>query len=269
MIAIPIVLLAVASSTPAIFVLVLLACFLCLAEATELLGIEDAGLIDALPVLALVVLTGILNSPVDAASHVPSRDYSAPVVLIGAWGLWIAGLILTWKFAHGGRSLASRILAPCWYSVPLLSLMFLHPFQWNLNWFWTWSPLLIILISVWSGDIAAMLVGKSFGKRLLAPSISPKKTWEGAFGNLIASMLAGFLVGLWLGYPSLVGLACGTTVGVFGQLGDLFESALKRAAGKKDSGSMLPGHGGLLDRIDSLLACVLPVWLILWVSGVL
>ena len=244
LIAIPIVLLTVASSTPAIFVIILLACFLCLAEATELLGIEDAGLIDALPVLALVVLTGILNSPVDAASHVPSRDYSAPVVLIGAWGLWIAGLVLTWRFAQGGKSLALRILAPCWFSVPLLGLMFLHPFQWNLNWFWTWSPLLIILIPVWSGDIVAMLVGKSFGKSLLAPSISPKKTWEGAFANLIASMLAGFLVGLLLGYPGLVGLACGIAIGIFGQLGDLFESALKRAAGKRTREACCQGTEG-------------------------
>ena len=269
MIAIPIVLLAVASSTPAVFVFILLACFLCLAEATELLGIEDAGLIDALPVLTLVVLTGILNSPLDSASHVPSRDYSAPAVLIGAWGLWIAGLASTWHFVRGRNALVTRVLAPSWFAVPLLGMMFLHPFEWNLNWAWTWSPLLIILVPVWSGDIAAMLVGKAFGKHPLAPSISPKKTWEGAFANLMASMIAGLLIGLWLGYPGLVGLACGTAVGVCGQMGDLFESALKRATGKKDSGSLLPGHGGLLDRIDSLLACVLPVWLILWVSGVL
>lgn len=260
---------AAASSTPAIFVFILITCFLCLAEATELLGIEDSGIIDALPVLALVVLTGILNSPIDSASHVPGRDYSAPAVLIGAWGLWGAGLISTWHFARGRKSLLARVLAPCWFAVPLLGLMFLHPFEWNLNWFWTWSPVLIILIPVWSGDIAAMLVGKSFGKHPLAPSISPKKTWEGALANLMASMIAGLLVGLGLGYPGLVGLACGTAIGLFGQLGDLFESALKRTAGRKDSGSLLPGHGGLLDRIDSLLACVLPVWLILWVSGVL
>jgi len=270
LIAIPLVLLAVASSTPAIFVLILLACFLCLAEATELIGIEDAGLIDALPVLALVVLTGILNSPIDSANHVPSREYSTAALLIGAWGLWIAGLLCSWRSGQGRRkSLVERVLAPGWFATPLLAMMFLHPFEWNLNWAWTWSPLLIILLPVWAGDIAAMLVGKSIGKHLLAPSISPKKTWEGAFANLLASMLAGFLVGLWLGYPGFTGLACGIAIGIFGQLGDLFESALKRVAGKKDSGSLLPGHGGLLDRIDSLLACVLPVWLILWSSGVL
>lgn len=269
LIAIPIVLLAVASSTPAIFVLILLACFLCLSEAVDLLGSGEASLADALPVLALVVLAGILNSPIDATSHVPGRDFGTPVLLIGAWGLWIAGLICTWRRACGSLSAADRIFSHAWFAVPLLALLFLHPFDWSLSWAWSWSPILLVVIPVWAGDIAAMLAGRAWGKHLLAPSISPKKTWEGAIANLIASMLFGVLIGLWLGYPALVGLACGTAIGVFGQLGDLFESALKRAAGKKDSGDLLPGHGGLLDRIDSLLGCILPVWLILWVSGVL
>jgi phosphatidate cytidylyltransferase len=103
---------------------------------------------------------------------------------------------------------------------------------------------------------------------LLAPAISPKKTWEGAIANLIASCFAGLIVGLLLGYSAGIGLACGAAVGIVGQLGDLFESALKRSAGQKDSGSLLPGHGGLLDRIDSLIACVLPVWLVLWLAEI-
>ncbi len=135
---------------------------------------------------------------------------------------------------------------------------------------WNWhlpNALLLLLLPVWAGDIAAMLGGKAFGKHFMAPTISPKKTWEGAICNFAASVLTGWGVGAWLGYDAWVGPACGAAVGIFGQLGDLFESALKRAAGKKDSGTLLPGHGGLLDRIDALLGSVIPVWLILHFSG--
>ena len=112
-----------------------------------------------------------------------------------------------------------------------------------------------LLLIVWLGDIAAYCWGKYFGKKPLAPIVSPNKTMEGAVAGLAGSLVAGFIVGYWfLGHIAmihclLVALLCGT----IGQFGDLTESLLKRYANIKDSGNILPGHGGVLDRIDSLL----------------
>lgn len=109
---------------------------------------------------------------------------------------------------------------------------------------------------VWVADIAAYFSGRAFGRRKLAPAISPGKTWEGAFGATLAVLLFGFglLVGLGANQPGgalaiAVALVAWTAISI---VGDLFESLLKRQAGLKDSGSLLPGHGGILDRIDSL-----------------
>lgn len=116
--------------------------------------------------------------------------------------------------------------------------------------------LLLVLLVIATGDILAMVVGKTLGRRKLAPRISPGKTWEGtiasavfstALGTLYASAFLGGDVGL------AEAAALSAVVNAAGQIGDLFESTLKRAAGVKDSGTLLPGHGGVLDRIDGLL----------------
>lgn len=88
----------------------------------------------------------------------------------------------------------------------------------------------------------------------MAPTISPKKTWEGAIGNFLACMAAALILGAIFKYPLLPMALLGANGGILGQAGDLFESWLKRNADMKDSGTILPGHGGVLDRIDSLLA---------------
>ena len=111
----------------------------------------------------------------------------------------------------------------------------------------------LTLFCVWATDSFAFFVGKAWGKRKLAPSISPNKTVVGAVGGLIAALIVGLMFGqVLLGKP-VVGLVVGVVAGVFGQLGDLFESALKRDIGVKDLGGIIPGHGGILDRFDSLL----------------
>jgi phosphatidate cytidylyltransferase len=115
--------------------------------------------------------------------------------------------------------------------------------------------LMSALIVSWAGDIAAYFAGRKFGKHKLAARVSPNKSWEGAVSSLIASVLA---AGAYLVYfvPSIrvpAAIAITFTANVAGQLGDLAESAMKRGAGVKDSGALLPGHGGFLDRVDSTL----------------
>jgi phosphatidate cytidylyltransferase len=114
--------------------------------------------------------------------------------------------------------------------------------------------LLVLFSLIWAGDSAAYYAGRAFGRHKLAPHISPKKTVEGAIAGLIASVIAGLLIGRWLlpaTWPDLA--AVSVLSATAGQVGDLAESALKRSAGVKDSSAILPGHGGILDRLDSLL----------------
>ena len=135
------------------------------------------------------------------------------------------------------------------------------------------SLLAFLLCVVWAGDIVALYVGRTLGKHKLAPSLSPNKTWEGAVGSVAGSLLAtaGLLAlaaelarynSAKLSYPEetwyWLGLAI--LVNVAAQVGDLAESALKRSAGVKDSGTLLPGHGGVLDRIDALLLAAPVLW---------
>ena len=120
--------------------------------------------------------------------------------------------------------------------------------------------LLYTLVIVWVGDTVAYFVGRAIGKHLMAPKLSPKKTWEGAIASLLGSMALAFLFQRWLG-PSLPQLLTIAALGnLAGQIGDLSESAFKRSAGVKDSGTLLPGHGGVLDRIDALILAIPVVW---------
>jgi phosphatidate cytidylyltransferase len=158
--------------------------------------------------------------------------------------------------------------------------------------------IIFVLLSVWAGDTAAYYVGRSLGKHKLAPIVSPNKSWEGAIASVIASVavafavfhfreqLSGYFVSSWPSgtdgrtfYTPLetatfqVGpiyiLVLGVITNVAAQFGDLFESALKRGAGVKDSGTLLPGHGGVLDRIDALLFAVPVVWYYAQLTGFL
>ncbi|HEY1901286.1 MAG TPA: phosphatidate cytidylyltransferase [Terracidiphilus sp.] len=135
------------------------------------------------------------------------------------------------------------------------------------------SLVTFLLGVVWAGDIVALYVGRALGRHKLAPRLSPNKTWEGAVGSVIGSLLAasGLLaltewLAQWnsakLSFPEEIWywLVLAIVVNVAAQLGDLAESALKRSAGVKDSGTLLPGHGGVLDRIDALLLAAPVLW---------
>lgn len=197
--------------------------------------------------------------------------------LLGAITL---GLLVLCAF----RSPLSRVLPDTAYSVfgvlyiglslitlPLLSAQEEGP-----------SLLVFLLFVVWSGDSVAMYVGRAWGRRKLAPIISPGKTWEGSVASMAGS-LAITAVLLWLAdglqtrgivmlsYPGEMQrwFILAAILNVAGQLGDLVESALKRGAGVKDSGTMLPGHGGVLDRIDALLIAAPVLWYALLVQQAL
>jgi phosphatidate cytidylyltransferase len=140
------------------------------------------------------------------------------------------------------------------------------------------GPALVVflMVCVWAGDIAALYIGRAFGKRKLAPRLSPGKTWLGSGASILGSMLAAALVIyiadlltargitiLHISEPLWQSLVLAAILNIAAQLGDLLESAIKRGAGVKDSGTILPGHGGILDRIDALLLAAPVLWFIL------
>jgi phosphatidate cytidylyltransferase len=127
--------------------------------------------------------------------------------------------------------------------------------------------LLLTLVLVWVGDTAAYFVGRSVGRFLMAPQISPKKTWEGGIANLAGSLLVAWVFSRWITAFTLQQLVAAAAVAnIAGQVGDLIESAYKRSAGVKDSGTLLPGHGGVLDRIDALIFAAPALWWYLWIT---
>jgi len=196
------------------------------------------------------LLIGLFVSPLYLESP-PAGELYAPAWVYYAAGLFWVLLVPLWMWRGqrlGGRALllaaGALVLVPA--CAALVDLRSVRP-----------SLLLAVLGAVWISDSAAYFVGRRYGKRKLAPSISPGKTWEGVAGALLAVGVYA-LAWAWLGAPAwiapawilplLLGLA------VVGMIGDLFESLIKRQAGVKDSGALLPGHGGVLDRIDAPMA---------------
>ena len=128
--------------------------------------------------------------------------------------------------------------------------------------------LLGLFILVWAADIGAYFTGKAIGRHKLAPQVSPGKTWEGLAGGMLVSGLAATAGCLWLPVPALPFIFICIAVSLISVVGDLSESLFKRQAGVKDSGTLFPGHGGLLDRVDSLTAAAPAFWLGMYLLGV-
>lgn len=169
-------------------------------------------------------------------------------VTIFALALLVAGFYVNDDVAKSLPSAAFTLIGTLYVAAPLLWGRLLHEI--NPHW------LLFVLAVNAIGDVAALYVGKAIGKHKLAPRVSPNKTWEGTLGSVFFSISAGIAYGNYFlanDAPLWEFAALALVVNIAGQFGDLAESALKRGAGVKDSGNLLPGHGGLLDRIDAYL----------------
>jgi len=174
------------------------------------------------------------------------------VVTLSILGVFMFDLLRVRKQPFDTETTAKIVLGLAYVPLLISHFIFLRQEEQGMQW------IFFVLMLAFSGDIAAFYIGRKFGSRKLLPSVSPGKTVEGILG-LVTGSLAGCLLFRWLFFPSLsmMHAAVLAVVGsVIGQLGDLSESAIKRSAGVKDSGTILPGHGGILDRLDCLLFIV-------------
>ena len=204
-------------------------------------------------IAALCVLLLILNPGMLGVGAQPRLADALPLLLLAAV-FWVAivplWLRFKWPLGSGARALAAGILVivPTW--VAIVQLRFPGAML-----------LLAVMAAVWIADIGAYFFGRLFGRHKLALTISPGKTWEGAIGGGLLVIVYGLCIqhfAVLPTYPLWIWLLMLAALAVFSVLGDLFESLLKRQVGLKDSSGVLPGHGGVMDRIDSLTS-VLPL----------
>lgn len=192
----------------------------------------------------------------------------APVLLVVGVLWWGAATLLVLSFPDSAQYWSGRatravigllILLPAWQGLVMLK-------QWPES---TWL-IIGVMVLVWAADIGAYFFGRALGKRKLAPQVSPGKSWEGFMGGMLVSLLITLVVATtrdWTAGQAVLALVGAALVVAISVVGDLTESMFKRQAGVKDSSNLLPGHGGVLDRIDSLTAAVPVYAMLLWVSG--
>ena len=211
-----------------------IALLLLAAEWRRITGGDDSGTLFAFTILATLfgLLLTVDNQPVAALAFLfISSAVAAPVA--------------RWQ---GGRA-RWAVLAPLYFGLPVVALAWVRLDVEDGR-----IMILTLLAIVWASDIGAYLFGSMIGGIRLAPRISPNKTWAGALGGLILAAIVGFLGARLPGMPvAWVSALLAVFLAAWSQVGDLAESALKRNFGVKDSGALIPGHGGLLDRVDSLL----------------
>ncbi|MDA0875431.1 MAG: phosphatidate cytidylyltransferase, partial [Bacteroidetes bacterium] len=196
----------------------------------------------------------------------------------GSWAPALAGtgLLALWGLRGPVASAIPRFgadLASLIYPVGLLSLFV--DIRWKADAVWGQQDgfllVLLLFVLIWVTDTGAYYTGRSLGRTKFAPETSPNKTWEGTLGGLVCALLAAVLFkSFWFPYMSWLDVIVLAAIGGFwAQLGDLLESSLKRSAGVKDSGTFLPGHGGMLDRFDSLIMAAPAYWLWLEYGSIL
>jgi len=172
-------------------------------------------------------------------------------------------------------NVALTVFGVCYVTLPLSCLMVLR-YSTEKMFVGSWgdfgtSLVVTVFVAIWAADSVAYFVGMKFGKHKLLPRISPKKSWEGAIGGLVGSVAAFVGMAMFV-LPQLdvtIAALCGALIGIVGPFGDFAESLLKRDAVVKDSGQLLPGHGGVLDRFDSMLFAAPLVTVIVYFDNVL
>lgn len=228
-----------------------------LIEINKLSGKLGFLLFLIVPMLGITFWTQLLELASQAFEWPEIKEYSGALewLVIGPVVFWVMMMVLIRKVPEGllAIELKPGLKIFIGWFVLLSAWMFLT----KLRAYYGAEAVLYFLALIWIADIAAFFIGKKFGKDQLAPAISPGKTVQGMYGAIISAMICAVILALFYGYPMMIATDFGmlsiltVLVSIYG---DLFFSLMKRKSGVKDSGSILPGHGGVLDRIDSVIA---------------
>jgi phosphatidate cytidylyltransferase len=193
------------------------------------------------------------------------RSWSVTWLMLVLPVLWMPFLIVLFReFKHPFQIASYYLLIALYLILPMFAFVLMAFSTGN------YQPhlLLAFFVMIWVNDSGAYLVGVNFGRHRLFERISPKKSWEGFIGGVAFTLLAAWLLGRWIQVgPQWLWLLAGAMTAIFGTLGDLIESMLKRSVQRKDSGSLLPGHGGFLDRLDGALFAAPFVGLLFYFYG--
>lgn len=231
-------------------------------------GIWFSGLLAAIGIVmawewcAMVYPRNRWQFALHAVAVIAAAFLSVPLALLAIVACWLGSGMAVLRAGRFGRSWR-------WVGVPYIALPILALAVLRMDVAFGLVAVLWLFVAVWTADVGAYFAGRLIGGPRLAPNISPNKTWAGLGGAVAGAGLAAALVGYLAELPALtVIVALGAITGVIEQLGDLFESAAKRSFGVKDSGTLIPGHGGVLDRVDGLaFAAIAAVALGLWRGG--
>lgn len=263
LILIPLVIAALFMLPPMPFAIVIIAvCMLAAWEWGQFIGFKSSAFRVPLAILCGIGL-GALYWPVYASGLPPSASPIASAFLLASLGWWVLALCMVLSYPASARFWKTSQLLRLMFGVLTIVPFFFgmitlrqYGFQENAYTGALW--LLYVMVLVWGADSGAYAFGRLFGKRKLAPKVSPGKTLEGLVGGLVTSALIALLFSLFVPlHVSLNTLLICSVISVLASvLGDLTESMFKREAGIKDSSHLIPGHGGVLDRIDSLTAAI-------------
>jgi len=210
--------------------------------------------------LGLRVLSALVLAPLAIGTA-----YLGGVVFIAFWLIASLGVLWEWIALVRGATERSRMQRAAWIALGLLyaGTLFAAPLVIRVDAERGFLAMIYLFLVVWGTDIAAYFAGRALGGPKLCPAVSPNKTWSGALGGSAAAIVVGLIVAVAAGIGALGAIALlSLGLSIASQIGDLVESALKRRFGAKDAGHLIPGHGGLMDRLDGFLTAALAAALV-------